>query len=370
MLSPDMEQKHGPQIRSTCERFGYQEHWGFVTSGSSGTGVKVILFSPLAWQINARAAVAFLNAWQGDWARALPVYHVGGAMVHARAAVAGTCVHEFTEKWNADRFTRFLAEHRVAWTSLVPTQVVDLVAARVQAPSCLQRVIVGGGALDLAHGEAARHLGWPVVQSYGATESGSQIATALHDEPFNVNRLQVLPHWQAEVNETGCLQLQGAGLHTAVLFLPCQAEPYLQVRPTGEPWTSNDVVKLHADDTTGKQYIMFIRRADRLVKILGELVDCDAVELSLNALRPIECVEAFVVMPIQEERVGHALVACGNDAEALAFVVHEWNKHAPGFARISRTCVLQLPHNEMGKIDRGSLHDILHLLACSHEFHE
>lgn len=47
------------------------------------------------------------------------------------------------------------------WSSLVPTQVVDLVNGEIQAPPGVRCIIVGGGALDMETGRRARALGWP-----------------------------------------------------------------------------------------------------------------------------------------------------------------------------------------------------------------
>ncbi len=95
----------------------------------------------------------------------------------ARAFAAGCGFSEFGRRWDAPAFAAWLAENQVTHTSLVPTQVHDLVAAGVQAPVSLRAIVVGGGHLDAATGRAARALGWPVLASYGMTEAASQIAT-------------------------------------------------------------------------------------------------------------------------------------------------------------------------------------------------
>ncbi len=76
------------------------------------------------------------------------------------------------------RFAEEMNEGAVTLTSLVPTQVHDLVQCALACPPSLRAVVVGGAELDPVLGERARELGWPVLQSYGMTEAASQVATA------------------------------------------------------------------------------------------------------------------------------------------------------------------------------------------------
>ena len=146
----------------------------FATSGSSGSPPKAILFTRRALDICARGALEHLHAESGDWCCPLPLWHVGGAMIYLRAALAGTAVHTLRGKWCPQAYADLMRSSGARWSSLVPTQVVDLVRLGLRAPSTAGCIIVGGGALDAETGRKARTLGWPIVQSYGMTEAGSQ----------------------------------------------------------------------------------------------------------------------------------------------------------------------------------------------------
>ena len=172
----------------------------FATSGSSGSPPKAILFTRRALDICARGALEHLHAESGDWCCPLPLWHVGGAMIYLRAALAGTAVHTLRGKWCPQAYADLMKSSGARWSSLVPTQVVDLVSLGLRAPSTAGCIIVGGGALDTETGRKARTLGWPVVQSYGMTEAGSQLATALPGDSFHTDRLSLLPHWEAQTD--------------------------------------------------------------------------------------------------------------------------------------------------------------------------
>jgi len=172
----------------------------FASSGSSGAP-KWIMHRREGLLCSAHEVNRHLNVTGGDhWFLALPPMHVGGFGVAARAFAADCGFTALSARWDAERFVAELAANGGTHTSLVPTQVFDLVQARLVCPDGLRAVVVGGGALELGVGRTARALGWPVLQSYGLTEAGSQVATAelasLESE-FRSAPLPIMNHWQA-----------------------------------------------------------------------------------------------------------------------------------------------------------------------------
>lgn len=320
----------------------------FATSGSSGSPPKAILFSRHALNVCARGALDHLHAERGDWCCPLPVWHVGGAMIHLRAALAGTGVHTLEGKWNPHAYAELMKNSGACWSSLVPTQVIDLVNFRIPAPSTVKCIITGGGGLNTETGRKARSLGWPVVQSYGMTEAGSQLATALPGEPYHTDRLSLLPHWEAATDSAGLLSFQGEGKLCGRLLTGENGGFLLEHVEPRQWWATRDLVRLE-----GRQ-VTFLRRADRLMKILGELVDPDAVQDALRLRVPEAVVEA-----VPHPRAGMELVACGPSAPPLEDACREWNAGAPGPQRIGSVIETSIPLTEMGKLDRNGLRALL-----------
>ena len=223
-------------------------------------------------------------------------------------------------------------------------QVVDLVNGEIQAPPGVRCIIVGGGALDMETGRRARALGWPVVQSYGMTESGSQLATALPDEPYHTDRLSILPHWEVAADSLCRARFQGEGKLCGRLLTQDNGEFLLEHVPSRDWWTTCDLVRLEG------RFLTFLRRADRLVKILGELVDPDAVQEALQRRAPGAVVEATA-----HPRAGAELVACGPSMARLKEASREWNETAPGPQRIGSIMETPIPLTIMGKLDRTAL---------------
>lgn len=159
-----------------------QGHLWLATSGSTSESVghvKLVALSKNAFLVSARSVNQHLQAKASDvWMQVLPRFHVGGLGVEVRAMLSGSQVISNFEKWSVERAHKLLLEARVTIASMVPTQVFDLVQAGLRAPPSLRAVIVGGGALNEGLYRQARKLGWPLLPSYGMTETCSQIATA------------------------------------------------------------------------------------------------------------------------------------------------------------------------------------------------
>jgi O-succinylbenzoic acid--CoA ligase len=331
----------------------------FQTSGSTGEPSLVCL-SREAMQANAAAVNDWLSATADDvWLRVLPDYHVGGMSIHFRAELSGSRAVVDEEKWEAQRFLRLLTEHGITLTSLVPAQVFDLVAAALRAPTNLRAVLVGGGALsdDLYH--KARALGWPVLPSYGMTETASQVATARQEtlppgtgEPRSgLPPLELLPCWEARVTDESRLQLRGAPLLSGRLVRTAQGWEWQRAVDDDGWFTTADRARLD------RRLLTPLGRCDRVVKVLGELVDLDALETALHrAGLPPDC---GVVQAAVDERAGVRpwLVT---DFPTAEDIVSAANQTLPPFARIAGVWMQELPRSALGKVRRALVEELLH----------
>lgn len=307
----------------------------FRTSGSTGDGKWVVLSKEaLLW--SARAVNRHLEVREGGvWFLALPEFHVGGFGVIARAFACGGRVEVFEGKWDVVRFVRELEGCSGEYVSLVPAQVVDLVRAGLEAPDCVRRVIVGGGRLDDDTFLRAQGLGWPVYRTYGMTEAGSQIATGDVGDGW----LRVIEGWELEVRDGGRLAWRGVGGFSGYLVELDGGFVFEDGLDEDGWFLTSDVVE------RGSGVLRFLRRDGRMVKILGELVDLDAVEVGLG----VEC----VVVPVPDERRGFRLVAVvEGDVEDLAV--------GGGLHAISEVIRLErFPRSGLGKIRRGLVEEMV-----------
>lgn len=333
-------------------------HVLFETSGSSGKP-KWVALSKEALRLSAAAVNKHLQvSAESSWGLVLPLHHVGGFGVCARAFEAGCHLKIFGKRWDAVAFTEWLARGHVTHTSLVPTQIHDLVKARSKALPTLKAVVVGGGHLDIETGQAARDLGWPILASYGMTEAASQIATQSLDQlekPYQPAPIPLLPIWRAKISSDNVLSISGPALFTGYVLSASDLIPHPSFVPRPSEWYAT------ADRCLlGLAGITPIGRADLLVKVLGELVDPELIERELVSLSEGKLIPgSFVITAIAEGRAANLLVpifefSC--DADVVASTLARYQKVTPGFRRLqSPVFIAKIPRSELGKPSRKDL---------------
>ncbi len=334
-------------------------HVLFETSGTSGSP-KWIALSKHALLASAVAVNKHLDVRSSSrWGLALPAHHVGGFGVAARAFSAGCPMHVFGQRWEPLDFAGWLADRGITHTTLVPTQVHDLVAADLRAPAKLSAIVVGGGQLDMDTGRAARSLGWPVLASYGMTEAASQIATQgleLLDSPYQTSPIPLLPIWQAETSAGQLLRITGPALFSGMAVRSGDSWVF---HPREQDWYQTQD-RVHLTD----RLLTPLGRADTLIKILGELVDPEKIERELLSLSDgMLAPGSYVVIAIPDARAEHALVPVFERAADTDVVIATLAAHAalsPGFCRLRPPVILEkLPRSPLGKPRRAEIQALL-----------
>ena len=136
-----------------------------ATSGSTGVP-KGVELSGDALRASATAALRRIGARPGErWLCCLPTFHIAGLGILVRSLVSGT---EPLITAKAD--PEVIAGSGCAHVSLVPTQLRRLLAAGAR-PGPVRTVLLGGAAAGDDLLRAARVAGWPVVTTYGMSET-------------------------------------------------------------------------------------------------------------------------------------------------------------------------------------------------------
>lgn len=152
-----------------------------LTSGTTGRP-KVALLSDAALEASARSWIAALPRATG-WLLCLGLGHVAGLGVVRRASLAGVplVVRASSDPASLlDALSTRVDGRGPSHVSLVPTQLARLidVSGDGGAPEGLRAVLLGGGVIPPELVTRALAAGWPVVPTYGLTETASG-ATAL-----------------------------------------------------------------------------------------------------------------------------------------------------------------------------------------------
>jgi len=325
----------------------------FQTSGSSGYP-KWVIHNKDAVRKHARRVNAHLGVTGDDiFGLFLPHYHVGGFGVIVRAIEADAGLVVFDGKWNALGCCDFIRENQISVLSLVPTQIADVVDHHLKCPQSVRAVVVGGGKLEESLRQKAESLGWPILESYGMTETGSQIATGnLGDKGY----LHLIDGWEVRVTGEGILEIRGDCLFDAYLMETNNGIEFIDVKKDGWFRTSDRVQLLEEGGQIG---IKFLGRSDRVVKILGELVDVSSLEVKLK-----ESVDGEVyLMSLPDMRRGMKLYPVVSK-ECLVEEVDGlgWR----GLHRLEKALVVShFPKNEMGKLKRRELEQMVESIVFS-----
>ena len=180
LLSPKMDPALKDLIISEWKKLSLSDHVFIASSGTSNTNkIKTYALSFAALYSSADAVNRFLNITDKDvWFASLPHYHVGGLSIFIRALRSKISVQTYNEKWNAETFYNKLSQSEATLTSLVPTQLFDLLDKGYTSPQNLRGVFIGGDFLSSSLKEKALSLKWPIILTYGCTELCSQIASS------------------------------------------------------------------------------------------------------------------------------------------------------------------------------------------------
>lgn len=272
------------------------------------------------------------------WGCVLPLFHVGGLGIYLRAKAAGAKVcYALWEEFNLE----WLNNNCITHLSLVPTQVFEIVQKNWQAPAFLKNVFVGSAELLPELAQKAQELGWPLVQTFGMTETASMIAVKrnVQDEFF-----ETLPGVEIG-SENGLLKIKSDSNADYILKLDLTMQKLI-IEKTSEWITTSDQVEI-----LGNKF-KFLQRESDFVKIKGEGV-------SLSELRrKVPLMTAIIDVP--DARDGNALllvVKRGVDAEKILI---QFNSQVRPYEKIQSWAeVDEIPVTDLGKIKYTQLKEII-----------
>jgi len=305
-------------------------HVWIATSGTTGS-IKWAALSKEALLISAAAVNAHFSITQQDiWINPLPSFHVGGLGIYARAHLSDSKVVPF-QGWDPQSFHNQIILNKATLTSLVPTQLYDLIQTNLKAPPTLRAVIIGGGSLDPSLFHKALELHWPIAPSYGMTECCSQIATALPGH----SQMQILPHVTLKDSP---LKVSSKSLLTAYWTQGQLYDP-----KEGDWLQTEDLVEIE------NNHLKFLGRKGDWAKILGENVHLLPLQALLDAHAKPLGIEAYLKF-LPDPRKGSRIVLITTHTEPSTLIA-QYNSQVMPFERIDE-CIL-VPHIEktaLGKV--------------------
>ena len=184
----------------------------FYLLGTSGTFLKKYFLHDI--KSIKKTVYSFLDRHPLEkndrWWVSLSTQHVAGFSILARSYFAGL-KKPLEEPFNLNAVK--MKKEGITVISLVPTQVFDLVAKRIKAPSTLKYVFVGGASLSDELFVKAKSLGWPLYSCFGSTETFAQFASSKNNKDYEVYNT-----WFIKSNKKGELEIKGPSVFTHHVF--------------------------------------------------------------------------------------------------------------------------------------------------------
>lgn len=339
----------GPGTFPEEARFSDDPLFIMYTSGTTGLPKGVVL--TYGNMFASAAGSAFnLGVLPGDrWLAVLPLFHVGGLSIVIRSVLYGTTVvlhRQFDER----RVSASLREDGVTHISVVATMLQRLLAAD-PAPCAPQVrvVLVGGGPVPEALLERAVALGYPVVQTYGLTETASQVATLAQSDATarlgSAGKALVTTALRVDAaqGEPGEILVSGPVVTPGYFRRPEATEAAIR-----DGWLhTGDIGRLDAEG-----YLYVLDRRDDLIVSGGENVYPAEVEALL--LRHPAVREAAVVGLPDEVWGQVAIAAVVSDGEFAPEEIRAWMRERIAAFKVPARIVRvdALPMTASGKVQR------------------
>lgn len=335
-----------------------------ATSGSGGAPKGVVL-SRRAFAAAAAASAQRLGWWPGDrWLLGLSIAHVGGLSVLTRClAVRGTAVIETGRlRFDVAALCRRIVDRRLTLLSLVPTMLHRLLDERPdwRPPEHLRAVLVGGAPASPSLLRRARARGWPVLATYGATETCAQVATQRPGAAVETGCGPPLAGVEVRI-EDGGIEVRGPSLasgYARAVEGEGGARMTLHDARNRDGWLrTGDLGRL---DEEGHLHV--IGRRDLAILSGGEVVAPEEVEAVLEA-HP--AVAEACVFGVADERWGERVVAvvvpAVPESGLLGDVTAHLEAQLASFKRPKRLAFTEaLPRLASGKVDRRTVATLPH----------
>ncbi len=319
----------------------------FLSTSGASSSPKLSVISKSAMLCSAASVNSHLNISSNDkWLCCLPTSHVSGLSIHARACLSDSKIIELTNKWTPNDFIQQINDHNVTLCSLVPPQLYDLLSADHKPNPQLRALIIGGDKLNEKTRNKALSLGWPVLLTYGMTETCSQIAT----ETKIGEGMKPLEVWDIKFNDDDEILVKGDALFDG--YLEQKENNWYFIEPfSDDGWfLTGDVGQINDDS------IIIRGRKDEQIKVLGEKINLKQLRSSVSYLYG----QSITLLPFPDSRKGYKIVMVAEKSSDHENVFNEYNSKARSIERADELFVIDnIPRTPLGKLALNELYDTL-----------
>ncbi|MFD2208174.1 o-succinylbenzoate--CoA ligase [Virgibacillus halophilus] len=182
------------------------------TSGTTGFPKGVVHTYGNHWWSAVSSALNLGLSHDDKWLAVLPYFHVGGLSIFLKSVIYGMPVYVM-EKFSADRVHQAIMEKSITIISVVTVMVQSLLErlGGETYPKSLRCMLLGGGPASRSLLQKAQSKHVPIVQSYGMTETSSQIITLSFEDALDKIGSSGKSLFPAQVKIAAAEQSDGVG---------------------------------------------------------------------------------------------------------------------------------------------------------------
>ena len=333
-----------------AERLFEMEDWHSIlyTSGTTGRPRGAILTYENHWWSAVGSALNLGLLPDDTWLVCLPLFHVGGLSILLRSVICGITAL-VQPHFSAASVNAAIDQEAVSIISVVSTMLDRMLALRNGRvyPSTLRCVLLGGGPAPLPLLERAAALHVPVVQTYGLTETASQLTTLAPEEALGKLGSAGKPLMGSRIRVTadGEICVRGPSVSPGYLHQSASVEP--------DGWLyTGDLGRVDADG-----YLYVLDRRDDLIVSGGENVYPAEVEAALLAHPAVADAGVIGTPDAEWGRTVLAFVVLEPDQQATANELIAFIRERLAAYKVPRRLEFRasLPRNAAGKLLRREL---------------
>ncbi|CAM4167954.1 o-succinylbenzoate--CoA ligase [Lacicoccus alkaliphilus] len=241
------------------------------------------------------------------WMQINPIFHISGLSIVLRSVIA-QCTNVLVERFEEEKILNLLEDEKVTHTSLVPVMLQRLLKCSNDFGPHLQGILLGGAGVTKKVLKEAIDHDLPVYNSFGMTETCSQIVSVPYSDPNILNGTvgKALENVELKVDGAGELLVKAENVSPG--YLNAEMERVDGYFKTGDLARIDEAGYLHILD----------RRSDLIISG-GENIYPKEIE---DRVHEVDGVESCVVIKVQDAQWGEAPVLLvqggpGNEGDIL-----------------------------------------------------
>lgn len=344
----------------------------FQTSGTT-SDKKFVLHSFESLKTSCLA----VNSWVGvnskdKFLAPISIHHMGGFSVLARNYFFNSSEAIILKNWDINTFVKTIQDYKITISSLVPSQVYEIVQNEIKAPHFLKAIFVGGSGIDSSIFNKAIELGWPLLKTFGSSEACSQVFT--QKVSSQTQGLELLPHWVFKLDQENRLYIKGKSLFSGYLSLKNETSELDILQKNNFKSNENKdksnlgqfvhFEPIHFDSDGFFQTEDYVKCDNNvLVKFLGrsnDFIKVNSFLVNVNNLRQRFYdflgqnqydSRGLVLVETEDLKSGYKFVVISENIDLkLSNLIQAWNKQSKSYESILGIYFIEkLPTTELGK---------------------